>query len=97
MAQRIHAEQPANLDDLARRTEVNRAQLEVLATLEQRQAWTRADAAKVCGVLVPSKISTAVRDQLPGLIFGDSAPNLAGLCQADDTLLPKPSRPPESA
>lgn len=85
VAQRIHAEQPfANLDDLARRTEVNRAQLEVLATAGATASLDQGRRRE--SLWSAGTVAHQSQDQLPGLIFGDSAPTLPTM-SADDTLI----------
>ncbi|HAM21244.1 MAG TPA: error-prone DNA polymerase, partial [Actinobacteria bacterium] len=85
VAQRIEAEQPfANLDDLARRTELNRAQLEVLATAGATSSLDQGRRRE--SLWSAGTVAHQSQDQLPGLIFGDSAPPLPPM-SPDDTLI----------
>lgn len=85
IADRIHANQPfGNLDDLARRTELTRAQLEVLAAAGATASLDQGQRRK--SLWSAGTVAHQSQDQLPGLVFGDNAPSLPQMSD-DDTLV----------
>ena len=90
IAHRIAAERSANstafanLDDFARRTEVTKTQLEALAAAGATASLDAGERRK--SLWSAGTVAHQSQDQLPGLIFGDSAPGLPEM-SADDTLI----------
>lgn len=85
VAQRIADHAPfADLDDLARRTELTRSQLEVLATAGATASLDNGQ--RRASLWSAGAIAHQSPDQLPGLIFGESAPPLPGMSH-DDILI----------
>ncbi len=85
VAERIQAAQPfANLDDLARRTELTKAQLEALASAGATASLDHGE--RRSSLWNAGTVAHQTQDQLPGLIFGDSAPPLPAM-SSDETLI----------
>ncbi len=82
VAERIAQQAPFdNLDDLARRTQLTRPQLEVLATAGATTSLDHGQ--RRASLWSAGAIAHQSPDQLPGLIFGDSAPPLPGMSTED--------------
>ncbi len=85
VAERIAVAAPfENLDDLARRTRLNRTQLEQLATGAATQSLD--GGRRRASLWSAGAIAHQREDQLPGLVFGDSAPSLPEM-SSDETLI----------
>lgn len=85
VANRIESAQPfTSLDDLARRTELTKAQLEALASAGATASLDRGE--RRASIWSAGTVAHQSQDQLPGLIFGESAPPLPKM-SADDTLI----------
>lgn len=82
VARRIADHAPfVDLDDLARRTELTRSQLEVLATAGATESLDSGQ--RRASLWSAGAIAHQSPDQIPGLIFGQSAPPLPGMSHDD--------------
>lgn len=85
IAKRIHTASPfTSLDDLARRTELTKSQLEALAGAGATATLDRGE--RRASLWSAGTVAQQSQDQLPGLIFGSSAPPLPTM-SADETLI----------
>ncbi|MGB3674449.1 MAG: error-prone DNA polymerase [Candidatus Nanopelagicales bacterium] len=84
-AERIASARPfSNLDDLARRTELSKKQLEALASAGATASLDHGE--RRTSLWSAGTVAHQSQDQLPGLIFGDTAPKLARM-SPDETLI----------
>lgn len=85
IAERIEQARPfTNLDDLARRTGLTKAQLEALASAGATASLDQGE--RRSSIWSAGTVAHQSQDQLPGLIFGDSAPPLPKM-SADEILI----------